>query len=136
MEFYQQFYKKEIFEKENKMLLPKEARFAILMLESLELSKEGEYVACIRMFREMLQICPEFTGIINELVREMKKKAEMNRENQEELCALGEKMKEAIRTMLLQGQYQQAAPVIEQLLTILPEDIEILKMRDKILKSV
>lgn len=136
LEFYQQFYKNEIFEKENKMLLPKEARFAILMMESLELSKEREYVACIRMFREMLQICPEFTGIINELVREMKKKAEVNWENQEELCALGEKMKEAIRTMLFQGQYQQAAPVIEQLLTILPGDIEILKMRDKILKSI
>lgn len=134
VDFYSQFYQEKVFFEENRMLLPKEGRFAVLMLKGLELNEHKKYTECIRLFRELLQICPEFTSVISELVREMKQSVEIERENQEELCALGEKMKEALRVMIQQKQYQQAAPIVEQLLTLLPDDMEILKLREKLLK--
>nr|WP_317378120.1 glycosyltransferase [uncultured Faecalimonas sp.] len=136
VEFYGEFYQQKVFCKENSILLPKKGRFAIGMLEGLELYESKKYVDCIRLFRDLLEISPEFTSIINELVREIRQNVKLERENKEELILLGGKMKEALDTIISQGQYQQALPVVEQLLTLLPDDLEVLKLREKLLKLI
>lgn len=136
VEFYGEFYQQKVFGKENSILLPKKGRFAIRMLEGLDLYEGKKYVDCIHLFRELLEICPEFTSIINELVREIRQNVKLERENKEELILLGEKMKKALDIIIRQGQYQQALPAVEQLLTLLPDDLEVLKLREKLLKLI
>ena len=53
----------------------------------------------------------------------------------EEFAQLAVQMKEAVRGMIGNRQYTEALAVIQQLLPLLPGDLEILKMRQKALRE-
>lgn len=53
----------------------------------------------------------------------------------EEFAQLAVQMKEAVRGMIGNRQYAEALAVIQQLQPLLPDDLEILKMRQKALRE-
>lgn len=134
VDFYKMQYRDEIFERENRLILSEECRFALLALEALDDMEKGEMAKAVRAFRDALRIYPNMTSVVNEIIRYLKQ--DMNHPPVNagtEFEQLAVQMKEALRGMIQAGQYEQASPVVEQLLPLLPEDLELLKMRQAIL---
>ena len=70
--------------------------------------------------------------MIHEVIRQLKNSADNPARNAgAEFELLAEQMKNNLSTMIDQGQYTQALPVMQQLCTLLPEDLGLLKLRQK-----
>ena len=53
-----------------------------------------------------------------------------------EFQILAKQMKDTLTTMLKQSQYQEALSIITQLLPLLPEDLELIRMRQNVLRQM
>lgn len=131
--FYKLCYQDIFFEGANQYLLPADCRFAIIVTDAMEKSGKGEYAAAVHLLREAVQICPENTGIVWEMVQIVKRKAKIpEASSQEEFRRLAFQMKTAVQGMIDQRQYAEAEQIISQLLPLLPEDPGLLKLRERI----
>ena len=133
--FYKIQYREEVFAEEKRNLLPKDCRFALLTSEALEKIEQRKFPEAVRLFRQALHFYPAMTSSIREIIRQMTVKAENPVQTGEEFQVLAQQMKEALKTMIGNRQYVQALPVILQLSPLLPEDLELLRMRQKVLQE-
>lgn len=134
--YYKMLYKDEWFEEGNNSLLPNDCRFAILMSEALQKIKSSSLPDAIRLFRTALALNPAMTGTIHELIRQMSGHAvPFSADTNEEFKNLTVKMKAALETMVEKHQYTEAASVINQLLQLIPDDLALFRMRQKILRE-
>ena len=77
------------------------------------------------------------TSVIREVIRQMTVKANTPVQNTgAEFQMLAQQMKEALESMIANGQYVEALPVILQLSPLLPEDLELLRMRQHVLQQL
>ena len=136
LKYYRLQYRDEIFSKEKRILLPKDGRFALFVWEALEKMGHGEFPEAVRLFRSALRFYPSMTGVIREVIRQMLVKTATPVQNTgAEFQMLARQMKEALRVMIDNRQYIEALPVIMQLSPLLPEDLELLRMRQKVLQE-
>lgn len=133
LQFYQRQYQDEMFKIENQNLLPGDCRFALYVSEALKKMKNLEYPESVHLLHKAIRIYPKMTGVIREVIRQMTVKVENPVQNGAEFRILSCQMKEALNGMLNNGQYIEALPIILQLSSLLPEDLEVLRIRQKIL---
>lgn len=134
--YYKGKYKDELFEEGNRTLLPKDCRFAILMSEALLEIKSARLSAAVRLFREALVLNAAMTGTIHELIRQMEgHRGAFSIKPNEEFQELSVKMKAALKTMAEKQQYTEAASIIDQLSQVIPDDLELLRIRQEILRK-
>ena len=137
LRFYQIQYRDEIFSPQKRILLPKDCRFALFVWEGLEQMAHAEFLESVRSFRTALQFYPSMTSVIREVIRQMTVKANTPARNTgEEFQMLAQQMKDALKSMIANGQYGEALPVILQLSTLLTEDMELLRMRQHVLQQL
>lgn len=99
--------------------------------------EHAEFPEAVRLFRKALRFFPGMTSVIREVIRQMSVKMSTPVQNTgEEFQALAGEMKAALRTMINGGQYAEALTVILQLSPLLPEDLELLRMRQNVLQKV
>lgn len=127
-------YHTQMFEKDNLHSLPTITQFAIDMQEVLEAIQTQEYETAIQMLRETLEILPQLRMMIKRVLDYVITKSDtvMKAQNQE-FYALGMQIKQAVREMLERREYRTAEPIIQQLCTLLPNDLEVLRMKQQIL---
>ena len=95
-----------------------------------------DFPEAIRLFRRALRFCPSMTSVIREAIRQMSQKAELPVQNTgEEFQLLARQMKEVLRAQIEHGQHTEALPIILQLSPLLPEDLELLRMRQTVLRE-
>lgn len=136
LQFYRKQYREELFSEDGSSLLPWDCRFAILISEGLDKMEHREFSEAIRRFRSALHYYPGMTGVIHEVIRLMAGQADNPAENAgAEFQMLAIQMKEAIKAMMEKGQYAEAMSVAAQLSSLLPEDLELLKLKQKILRE-
>lgn len=135
LRFYQIVYREEIFAEEKRVLLPKDCRFALFISEALDKMKSRKFPDAIRLFRKALRFDPKMTGVIREVIRQISLNSENPVENEGEFQMLAQQMKEALREMIENKQYTQALQIILQLSPLLPEDLELLRIRQNILRE-
>ena len=137
LQFYRIQYREDLFCEEKRLFLPEDCRFALLVSEALENIKRTEFAKTIRLFRKALKYCPAMTSVVREVIRQICIKAETPAQNTgEEFQMLAQQMKEALRTMIDNADYTQALPMIQQLTPLLPEDLELLRMRQNVLRGI
>lgn len=134
--YYRAQYKEEMFEGESLSLLPEGCRFALLAADALGKMREGALPEAARLFREAVGLCPPLSGVVREAIRQaagsVGAPAAQAGEEFEQLAA---QMKEAVRGMIGNGQHAEALAVINQLLPLLPSDLDLLKMRQEALRE-
>lgn len=134
LQFYRIQYRNEMFDAEMQHFLPKDCRFAIYVSEALEKMKCTDFPESVRLFRKALQFEPEMTSAIREMIRQMSVKINQPMQNtDDEFQMLALQMKDALKVMIENRQYEEALHIILQLCALLPEDLELLKLRQKIL---
>lgn len=134
--FYRGIYKESMFCKEENIgLLPKDCRFALVMLKALEQIEKKQMAEAVSLLRKAMQLLPEMKRIVREIV--MQVETEMaNPVPNMELEQLAVQMKAALREMEKNHQCREALPVVEQLLTVLPNDLDFLKIRQALLRKL
>lgn len=137
LDFYKKQYLPELFKPEMLPLLPGDCRFILLISEGLEKMKQQIFPESVRCFRSALQYYPEMTGVIHELIRLIIGQMNNTALNaNEEFQSLAVQMKETLNVMLEKGQYEEAMSIVSQLSAILPMDLELLRLRQRILKHL
>ena len=133
LSFYKMQYRDEMFRQENQHFLPRSCRFACLLSEAIQKMEYMEYEKAIHLLHSALLLNSEMTGVISEVVREISGKIKNPMLNTgDEFQMLAKQMKAALKTMLKNKQYQDAQPIVTQLLQLLPGDLELLRIKQKI----
>ena len=137
LQFYRIQYREEMFSADKQHLLPKDCRYALLVSEALEKRKNFEFAEAVRLFRRSLRYDPAMTSVVREMIRQMSVKINHPVQNAgEEFQALALQMKDALKSMIANKQYTDALPIILQLSPLLPEDLELLRMRQDVLGEI
>ena len=135
--FYQGQYREELFSAKSRYLLPADCRQALVFLEALENMEQGRLAEAVRYFGTALQIHPCMTGVIREFLRLLGNSAgNPGQTASAEFQGLATQMKMALGAMVQSGQYQQAMSVLGQLLPLMPEDMELLKLHQQLLERL
>ena len=137
LQYYREQYREELFCKERYNILPKDCRFAILADEAMGKIEEMKLPEAVRLLRSALKFAPSMTGVIREVTRHMATRmAAPKQAVGEEFRTLAVQMKGALKTMIDSGQYEEALSVITQLTPLLPEDLDLLRMRQNVLRGL
>ena len=132
--FYSFLCREEMFAEEFRYLLPSECRLALVILDAMECWRQGRTVETLRLFREALQIHPQMTGVVVEMLRFLQNEIRYPASGAgPEFEGLAVQMKEALKTMVENRQYQEAWQVVNQLMPLLTEDLELLKIQQSLL---
>lgn len=134
--FYKTQYREEMFEEESRYLLPSECRLALVILKAMECWRQGQTVETLRLFRTALQIHPQMTGVVREMLRFLKNEMDLPASAGPEFEQLAVQMKAALKGMIENRQYQEAMQVLKQLIPLLPEDMELLKFQQILLERL
>ncbi len=130
LSYYKGQYREDMFLEERRHLLPEDCRFAVLVSESLACIEEQKFPKAVKLLRQALQYYPSMTGVIHEVIRQLKNSADNPAQNAgAEFELLAEQMKNNLSAMIESEQYTQALPIMQQLCKLLPEDLELLRLR-------
>lgn len=137
LQFYQELYRTDLFEIKKYNLLPRDCRFAILISEAMKNLKSKEYPEAIRRFRIAIRYYPSMTGVVLEVIRQTSRNIANPALNAgSEFQSLATQMKERLNDLLENKQYVQAGSLIDQLSPLLPEDLELIRMRQNVLRQM
>ena len=134
--FYRKQYQDTMFEEGHQNLLPADCRMSLAVLAALEDWRLGNFSNTLRLFRSALQIYPKMTGVVREVLRILKNEIDHPAPAAgPEFEQLAIQMKSALKTMLDNSQYTEAMQVLSQLIPLLPNDIELIKLQQQLLEK-
>lgn len=135
--YYQELYQEAFFREGQRCLLPAECRASFVVLDALDAWKQGKPAETLRLFRTALPVAPQITGVIREVIRiisnEIMHPAPAAGSEFEQLAV---QMKAALNTMVQDSRYTEAMSILSQLLPLLPNDMELLKLQQQLLSKI
>ena len=135
LSYYGKQYRQELFEESEGKFLPADCRFAVFVKKALGHMEEQQFTEAVSLLRAALKFYPAMTGVVQELIRQMKSRMDNPALNAgEEFQMLAAQMKQNLLSLAQAGQYDEALSVMEQLSVLLPEDLELLRIRQSILR--
>ena len=132
----QAVYKGEALEAPETYALPTRYRFASALINALNLIDAGKLIESFPFLKESLKIYPKMSGAVGQLLRYLEEEIQSPKQViTEEFMLLGEQVKQILRGLINGGQWDEAYGVMEQLLSLLPDDLEVLQMKQEILRQ-
>lgn len=137
LSYYKRQYRDEMFEERGGAFLPPDCQFALYTAKALESMEAQKFPEAVHLFRLALKCYPVMTGTVQEVIRQMKNRLDNPARNAGgEFGMLAGQMKQSLSMLVGQGQYAQALPVMQQLCALLPEDLELLRIRQRLLAKM
>lgn len=134
LSYYKELYREEMFSEKRKKLLPDDCKFALVVSDALQHISKRNFPEAVSLFRSALYYYPAMTGVIHEVTRQMKSIMDNPSDNAgTEFQMLAAQLKIEFATLIKEGQYTQALSIMQQLSALLPEDLELLKLRQQLL---
>lgn len=116
--------------------LPPQYRFAVMVDKALCLIESGSFAGCTPLLRDAYRIYPKLTAVISQLIRYLTEQIEKPpKVVSEEFAALGKQVKGVLSGLMEKGQWEEAYGVTAQLIPLLPDDLEVLRMKQIILRE-
>ena len=136
LDYYRSMYREEYFQGDNVFSLPAICQFGLAIQDMFEKIENENWSDAVKGLRKALNIHPGLSVIIKRLLDYVITKSEdASRKKGEEFEVLSIQIKQAVQGMLERQEYSQAEPVIAQLLSLLPNDLEVLKMKQIMLQN-
>lgn len=135
--FYKEQYQSRMFDGHMQNCLPQEYQFAVCVSQAIKKYEKKEFLEAIRLLCSAVHHNPSMVGVTNEMIRLLK--GEMNNpayHADEEFRTLAIQLKNALTGLIERGMYTEALSVLPQLVSLLPEDLEILRIKQKLLKEL
>ena len=92
-------------------------KFAVRIADIANRIKKGEFAECIPLLSEALHICPKMSAAVSRMTN-----------------FLNERLKTARQPV--SEEFAEAYGVLNQLITLLPDDTEILKLKQEIVRNL
>ena len=103
--------------------------------KALDHIDEGRFKDSLTLLKEGGLIYPQMSGAVSQLLRNLEEELEaQSKRAPEEFTVLGGQVKQVLRGLIEVKQWNEAYGVMEQLLPLLPEDLEVLRMKQEILR--
>ena len=135
MAFYKSLYRDELFREEMCAFLPTECRFAQTTLNAMEEFRRERIAEAVHLLGEAYHIRPDMTGVITELFRQAARRLDDPALRAgEEFLQLAVQMKGMLHTLMETGQNPQAEEIMNQLLPLMPEDLELIHARQELIR--
>lgn len=135
-DYYRSLYKEENFEGDNVFRLPTVCQFGMAIQDTFEKIENERWGDAVKGLRKALDIHPGLSVIIKRLLDYViEKSEEASHKKGEEFERLSIQIKQTLQGMLERQEYAQAEPVIAQLLSLIPNDLEVLKMKQVMLQN-
>lgn len=116
--------------------LPTRYRFAVVMREALRMIEDGRPEDSFPYLEEAVHISPSMSSAIGQLLRHLEEHEQRPEHGvREEFQILGTQVKEVLRGLIDAKQWDEAYGVAAQLLPLLPDDLEVLQMKQEILRQ-
>lgn len=129
-------YRGEILENPDSRLLPVKYKFAVIIKEVLSFIEDGKFVECVPLLSKALHAYPRMSVAVSHLTRYLNEKIKNPPQAvSEEFSALGGQVKQILSGLLSSGQWEEAYSVTARLMTLIPEDMEILRLKQEILRN-
>ena len=128
-------YREEVLADPEAYALPTRYRFAVPLGKALRLIDNGEFIESFPYLKEALHVYPGMAGAVGQLVRYLEDEVQApKRSVSEEFEMLGGQVKQVLRGLMKAGQWEEAYKVMGQVITLLPDDLEVLQMKQEILR--
>lgn len=117
--------------------LPTRYRFAVSLKKALEFIRDKKPIDSFPYLKEALRIYPGMSEAVGQLLRYLEEETLIPKQAvPEEFQRLGSQVKQVLRGLMDAGKWEEARSVMEQLLSLLPDDLEVLRMKQEILRAV
>ncbi len=127
-------YREEYFTMPPSVNLPSRCRFVIMMQEALSEIEKMNLTDSIRIMKEALYIYPRMSVLVRHLLMYVKEQLEHPKVNvSSEFISLGEQVKQKIRELMEQKQWTEAYALALRLVSIVPDDFETIRLKQRIL---
>ncbi len=127
-------YNTEILSKPDYYALPSRYQFAFAAECILDNLEKENYMDCIPLLKKALRIYPQLSVAVSHLSEYLENKIKTPDQHvSREFIALGSQVKQMLFLFIENGQWQEAFGVAEQLISLLPGDLEILRLKQEIL---
>lgn len=129
-------YREELLKNPDSYILPAQYKFAACIRDVLQLMETGDFAACVPLLKKGLHLYPQLsiavsglTKHLNELLKNPPRPASA------EFEILGNQVKQVLHGLMANQQWEEAYGVNAQLVTLLPDDLEILRLKQEILRE-
>lgn len=120
---------------EGASLMPKKYRFSLQMEQVFRDLENVDLQGVLQGLYRAIGICPSLCGVIRRMLpvieEEMEKAGRPN-----EFETLGAQVKQMVRDLIQEGRLIDAMPLIEQLSSVMPRDLEVLRLRQKLYSDI
>lgn len=129
-----ELFRDEVLASPEAYALPSKYRFAMVIKEALDFLEEGRFTESFPIFKKAIRIYPQMSEAVGALLRDMEEQIQTSAVS-EEFAVLGGQVKQILRGMIDNGQWTEAQGIMTQLLSLLPDDPEVLRMKQEILSA-
>lgn len=130
-------YKEEILANPDFYALPGLYKFAFSIRAAIEAIEQGDYIGSIPELERAVRLRPEMSGVVSRLIKYIEEQTAVSRQPMsEEFALLGMQVKQVLIGLIENEQWGEAYGVVNQLITLLPEDLEILRLKQEITRHM
>lgn len=130
-------YRDELLKDADSYILPAKYKFAVRIQNVLRLMETQDYGRCIPLLTEALHLCPQLSIAVSGLTKYLNEQLKNPPQpTSAEFASLGGQVKQMLHGLMANRQWQEAYGVNAQLIALLPDDLEILRLKQEILTSI
>lgn len=130
-------YRDEILENQDSYLLPAQYKFAVRVMDIVKHIKNGDFGYSIPLLSEALHIYPQMSAAVSHMTNYLNEQMKaIHQPVSEEFAILGGQVKQVVSGLVDGGQWMEAYGVINQLITLLPDDTEVLRLKQEIVRNL
>lgn len=127
-------YRDELLRNPDSYALPPLYKFAFLIQDVLGLIETGKLAECIPLLKKAVRVYPRMSSLIGRLTKLIDEQANRPQATvSEEFAALGLQVKQVLYGLIENRQWGEAYSVVAQLASLLPDDLEVLRLKQEIL---
>jgi glycosyltransferase involved in cell wall biosynthesis len=116
----------------NDAFLPPNYRFALQMEKVFEDIERPNYPQVLQRLHKIIYVYKPFCGVIRRMLSIIADEINQPEQANQEFLALGAQVKAIVRSLIQEERYEDALPFIQQLSTLLPKDLEVVRLRQEL----
>ncbi|MCI8723501.1 MAG: hypothetical protein HFH16_07300, partial [Ruminococcus sp.] len=128
-------YRSEVLADPETYAIPSQYRFAVIVRDALSIINHGDLAGSISLLKAAVQVYPRMSAAVNQLLQSLEEQiCSSGQAVPEEFIVLGGQVKQVLHGLMEKGQWEEAYSVMAQLVSLLPNDLEVLCMKQEILR--
>lgn len=131
-EYFTSIYNENLLSSCRDNFLPTNYRLALRLEEIFKDLENSNYPQILQGLREIIYMYKPFCGVIRRMLSIIADEINQPEQTNPEFIALGAQVKNIVRSLMQENRYEDTLPFIQQLSTLLPKDLEVVRLRQEL----